>query len=99
MELEQRESSDQKQEAGIATNVTSSSVQSDVYDQLIQKEKDLVLAAELGKALLERNEELTLSNERITEEYSAKLEVRHTRHLTPLLLKELRILKLLAREA
>ena len=42
--------------------------------QLAQKEKDLILAAELGKALLERNEQLTRANERITEEYSHKLE-------------------------
>ena len=47
-----------------------------VYQQLAQKEKDLILAAEVGKALLERNEELTLANEKITEEYSHKLEVR-----------------------
>lgn len=46
-----------------------------VYQQLAQKEKDLILAAEVGKALLERNEELTLANEKITEEYSHKLEV------------------------
>lgn len=47
-----------------------------VFQQLAQKEKDLILAAEVGKALLERNEELTLANEKITEEYSHKLEVR-----------------------
>ena len=47
----------------------------DIFTQLAQKEKDLILAAELGKALLERNEELTRANERITEEYSHKLEV------------------------
>lgn len=46
-----------------------------VYQELAQKEKDLILAAEVGKALLERNEELTLANEKITEEYSHKLEV------------------------
>ena len=43
--------------------------------QLQQKEKDLILAAELGKALLDRNEELSRANEKITEEYSHKLEV------------------------
>jgi len=53
-----------------------SSTIKDLYSQLEQKEKDLILAAELGKALLERNEELTRANERITEDYSAKLEVR-----------------------
>lgn len=47
-----------------------------VYQQLAQKEKDLILAAEVGKALLERNEDLTLANEKITEEYSHKLEVK-----------------------
>ena len=47
----------------------------DVYTQLAQKEKDLILAAELGKALLERNQELTRQNERMTEEFSTQLEV------------------------
>ncbi|XP_046979460.1 bicaudal D-related protein homolog [Schistocerca americana] len=46
----------------------------DVYTQLQQKEKDLILAAELGKALLEKNEELSKQNERIAEEYSQNLE-------------------------
>ncbi|KAG8285910.1 hypothetical protein J6590_071326 [Homalodisca vitripennis] len=46
----------------------------DVYAQLQQKEKDLILAAELGKALLEKNEELSRQNERLAEEYSQKLE-------------------------
>lgn len=41
------------------------------------RERDLILAAELGKALLERNEQLTLANESITEQYSQKLEVGH----------------------
>jgi hypothetical protein len=43
--------------------------------QLAAKDRDLILAAELGKALLERNEQLTLANEHITEDYSHKLEV------------------------
>lgn len=47
----------------------------DIYAQLAQKEKDLILAAELGKALLEKNEDLSRQNERIAEEYSQKLEV------------------------
>lgn len=47
----------------------------DVYSQLVQREKDLVLAAELGKALLEKNEEISRANERLAEEYSHKLEV------------------------
>ena len=47
----------------------------DVYILLAKKEKDLQLAAELGKVLLERNDELSKANERIAEEYSRKLEV------------------------
>ncbi|XP_039280783.1 bicaudal D-related protein homolog [Nilaparvata lugens] len=54
----------------------------DVYAQLQQKEQDLMLAAELGKALLEKNEELSRQNERLAEEYSQKLEViEQDRHL------------------
>ena len=34
-----------------------------------------MLAAELGKALLEKNEELSKENEKIAEEFSHKLEV------------------------
>uniref|UniRef100_A0A6G1S7G3 Bicaudal D-related protein 1 n=1 Tax=Aceria tosichella TaxID=561515 RepID=A0A6G1S7G3_9ACAR len=47
----------------------------DVYILLAKKEKDLQLAAELGKVLLERNEDLSRANERIAEEYSHKLEL------------------------
>ncbi|KAF6214429.1 hypothetical protein GE061_009172 [Apolygus lucorum] len=47
----------------------------DIYAQLQQKDKDLILAAELGKALLEKNEELSRANERLAEDYSHKLEV------------------------
>lgn len=48
----------------------------DVFAQLEQKERDLVLAAELGKALLEKNEELSQQNEKMTEDFCQKLEVR-----------------------
>lgn len=47
----------------------------DVFALLARKEKDLILAAELGKALLEKNEEISRANERLTEEYSQQLEV------------------------
>lgn len=47
----------------------------DLWSQLQQKENDLVLAAELGKALLEKNEELKKQHEAAIEEYSKKLEV------------------------
>lgn len=40
-----------------------------------QKEKDLVLAAKLGKALLERNQDLTQQYERMQKDLSEKLEV------------------------
>lgn len=47
----------------------------DLWAQLQQKESDLLLAAELGKALLDKNEELKKEQERVTEEYSKKVEV------------------------
>ena len=47
----------------------------ELYAQLVQKERDLLLAAQLGKALLEKNEELGLQNEKMAEEYSRQLEV------------------------
>merc|ERR1712061_456488 len=46
----------------------------DIYTQLQQKERDLILAAELGKALLEKNEDLSKQNEKIAEEFSQRLE-------------------------
>ena len=42
---------------------------------LQQKEKDLVLAAELGKALLEKNEDLSAQNEKMAEDFAKQLEV------------------------
>jgi len=48
--------------------------ENDLMTILQNKDKDLVLAAELGKALLEKNEELSKENERIAEEFSHKLE-------------------------
>ncbi|XP_063929660.1 bicaudal D-related protein homolog isoform X1 [Zophobas morio] len=54
----------------------------DVWTQLQQKENDLLLAAELGKALLEKNEELKKQHEAVIEDYSKKLEaVEQDRHL------------------
>ncbi|EEC16261.1 hypothetical protein IscW_ISCW012587 [Ixodes scapularis] len=46
----------------------------DVYSQLAKREKDLLLAAEIGKELLDRNTGLGRQYERLTEEYSRKLE-------------------------
>lgn len=47
----------------------------DIWTQLQQKENDLLLAAELGKALLEKNEELKKQHEAVIDDYSKKLEV------------------------
>lgn len=47
----------------------------DLWTQLQKKESDLLLAAELGKALLEKNEDLAKQQEKMIEEYSKKLEV------------------------
>lgn len=63
----------------------------DVYAQLQQKEKDLILAAELGKALLEKNEELSRQNERLAEDYSQKLEVSVYKRLFIILSLSIRI--------
>ncbi|ALC44486.1 CG32137 [Drosophila busckii] len=46
----------------------------DVWAQLQQKESDILLAAELGKALLEKNEELVKQQEKLIEDYSVKIE-------------------------
>ncbi|XP_076364202.1 BICD family-like cargo adapter 1 [Tachypleus tridentatus] len=46
----------------------------DMHAELSQKDNDLILAAQLGKALLEKNDELSKENERLTEEYSFMLE-------------------------
>ncbi len=65
--------------AAVAAAALSSSspvtMTSDLYSQLEQKDHDLVLAAELGKALLDKNEELSRQNEKIAEDFSVKLEV------------------------
>lgn len=50
----------------------------DVYMQLAQKEQDLMLAAELGNALLEKNQELEQQVASLTDEFNRKVEVRVT---------------------
>lgn len=47
----------------------------DPAELLRQRERDLVLAAELGKALLERNQELTRQSEALANKYATKVEV------------------------
>lgn len=59
----------------MTTNEVKPGSEPDVWTQLQQKESDLLLAAELGKALLDKNEELKKEQERLMEEYSKKLEV------------------------
>lgn len=49
---------------------------SDLLSLFRQKEKDLVLAAKLGKALLERNQDLTKQYEKMHKEHNEKLEVK-----------------------
>ena len=65
-------------EASNSTTVKNEShiERQDVYAQLAQKEKDLVLAAELGKALLGKNEDLARQNEKLADDFSRRLEVR-----------------------
>ena len=46
-----------------------------IYQMMEEKEKDLILAAELGKALLDKNEEISHQREMITLDYTQKLEV------------------------
>ena len=49
--------------------------ESDILDLLDSKEKNLILAAELGRSLLEKNGELFKQNKTIAKECSVKLEV------------------------
>ena len=49
----------------------------DLIDILETKEKDSILAAELGKSLLVKQEELIKQNECISKEYSEKAQVIH----------------------
>lgn len=47
----------------------------DLLSLLRQKEKDLVLAAKLGKALLERNQDLTKQYDKMNKDLNERLEV------------------------
>ena len=49
----------------------------DLIDILETKEKDLILAAELGKSLLVKQEELVKQNRYLSKEYSEKVQVIH----------------------
>lgn len=67
------EISNQQQHNATATTTTTN--MENVYILLAKKDKDLQLAAELGKVLLEKNDELSQLNEQQAEEYSRRLEV------------------------
>ncbi|XP_039542281.1 BICD family-like cargo adapter 1 isoform X2 [Pimephales promelas] len=58
-----------------ASETPVSGQDSDLLSLFRQKEKDLVLAAKLGKALLERNQDLTKQYDRITKDLNDKLEL------------------------
>ncbi|KAK9892332.1 hypothetical protein WA026_019787 [Henosepilachna vigintioctopunctata] len=66
---------DMENRSAIQNASSGSNVNDDLWTQLQQKENDLVLAAELGKALLDKNEELKKQQEILIEEYQKKLEV------------------------
>ena len=52
-----------------------------VHKLLQEKENDLVLAAELGKALLDKSEQISHAREAIVLDYTQKLEVGAGREL------------------
>ncbi|XP_046444144.1 bicaudal D-related protein homolog [Daphnia pulex] len=74
MEQQQQQQQHHQPAADLSEPVGNGSLQ-ELYAQLVQKERDLLLAAQLGKALLEKNEELGLQNEKMAEEYSRQLEI------------------------
>lgn len=55
------------------TTYNCNSSEKTIYDELEEKENDLMLAAELGQALLSANEELKAKNEALIEEFQQKL--------------------------
>ncbi len=59
----------------VSTDILGTAERSSLQETLAQKENDLILAAELGKALLEKNEELRRQNEDMAEGYAERLEV------------------------
>ncbi|KAH9503908.1 hypothetical protein Btru_064128 [Bulinus truncatus] len=61
-------------DSGLANEDASADLEDDVYAQLAQKERDLILAAELGKALLDSNQELQLRYDHAVDEFSHKIE-------------------------
>ncbi|XP_063709427.1 bicaudal D-related protein homolog [Culicoides brevitarsis] len=78
--MDQRSSADQKKPTledfiiDMETRPPDNEDTTDVWAQLQQKEADLLLAAELGKALLEKNEDLKKQLDKTIEDYNAKIE-------------------------
>ncbi|XP_056320117.1 BICD family-like cargo adapter 1 [Danio aesculapii] len=64
---------DELQESAPETPVSAQD--SDLLSLFRQKEKDLVLAAKLGKALLERNQDLTKQYDKMTKDLNDRLEL------------------------
>ncbi|KAK7088205.1 bicaudal D-related protein homolog [Littorina saxatilis] len=64
--------SEELEEEGAGRGAVS---EDDVFVQLAQKEQDLMLAAELGKALLDKNQELEQQVAKLSEDFSLKVEV------------------------
>ena len=59
----------------LSTTNNTESPSEDLYALLESKEQDLYLAAELGKALLEKNEQLARQSERMVDEFQQKIDV------------------------
>ncbi|XP_050779563.1 BICD family-like cargo adapter 1 isoform X2 [Gopherus flavomarginatus] len=72
---EQRQQQQQQQQAGEQdAGPAPAGQQPELLSLIRQKEKDLVLAARLGKALLERNQDISRQYERMHQELTCKLE-------------------------
>lgn len=83
--MEQQQQQQHHQPAADLSEPVGNGSLQELYAQLVQKERDLLLAAQLGKALLEKNEELGLQNEKMAEEYSRQLEVSSKNYLSSLI--------------
>jgi len=69
-----------EEEALAGLEAPSAGHNADLLSLFRQKEKDLVLAAKLGKALLERNQDLTKQYEKMHKDLNEKLEVNYSKY-------------------
>lgn len=74
MDTERELYDDANDEAGFRSNYGDDD---NVRAMLEQKDRDLMLAAELGKALLEKNSDLEKKLEQTVEEYNQNIEVQN----------------------